>query len=216
MNRDFIFNQNRTALVEGGAKIYEPHSDMCVFLVQVCQGQVQGSRHGIISGPICTISIPMRVQVWGQGTFDVLHDHPLKALHDDGCQCYGAIIVQAGYRALLWDWNDGGRFEAFWYNRLTQGCVKNVCEDIFQLFCTVPEYPSRYIVRPAAFRGLTFDSTLLTLRGVRVREPGHQAVARLSEQGCCLWPQILHRIHSAGLGGRGQCYRQGCTILAKM
>lgn len=46
--------------------------------------------------------------------------------------------------------------------------LKDVCEDIFQLFHRVSEYMPM-LSSPAALRGLVWDRTLLTLVGARHR-----------------------------------------------
>lgn len=32
------------------------------------------------------------------------HDKPLEALHDDGCECDGQAVIEAGHCGLLWHW----------------------------------------------------------------------------------------------------------------
>ncbi len=42
-----------------------------------------------------------------------------KPLHDDRSKCYWTVVIEAGWRWLLRDWNDGGSFEACGDNSLT-------------------------------------------------------------------------------------------------
>ncbi len=44
---------------------------------------------------------------------------PFKALHENRSECYWTVVIEAGWRWLLRDWNDGGSFEACGDNSLT-------------------------------------------------------------------------------------------------
>lgn len=59
------------------------------------------------------------------------HDEPLEALHLNGCESNGTVVVEAGHCGLFWLRNDGGGLEA-WNNSSPQG-------DICALVCTVSE-----------------------------------------------------------------------------
>ena len=56
---------------------------------------------------------------------DVSHDQLFKALHGFRCECYGSVVIYAGYL--------GGLLKTFWYYRLGQGEVENVSEDTWHL-----------------------------------------------------------------------------------
>ncbi len=63
----------RDDCVECWTEVYEQHSDIRVFFVQICEGWVEGSGDGIIGravGPICKLEW---VQGGGEDRLDVLH-----------------------------------------------------------------------------------------------------------------------------------------------
>ncbi len=57
----------------------------------------------------------------------------LEALHNNRCQCYWAIIVQATDDSLLLEWDYCSRLQAEWYSGLGQGLVKDHSKDPSQL-----------------------------------------------------------------------------------
>lgn len=59
----------------------------------------------------------------------VFHDKPLKALHDDRCECNGPLVIQAEHSKFLLHRDDGGHLDAHRNNRLAQGDAENVCKD---------------------------------------------------------------------------------------
>lgn len=50
----------------------------------------------------------------GQQGLDVPHDKPLKALHNDGFECNGPVVIEAGHCGLLQHGDDGDGLEACW------------------------------------------------------------------------------------------------------
>ena len=67
---------------------------------------------------------------------------PFKALHGYRCECYGYIVIQAGYLGVLGHRDEGGLLETCCYSRLGQGQVENVSEDTCQLVSACSEYTS--------------------------------------------------------------------------
>lgn len=58
----------------------------------------------------------------------------LEALHGDEGQCHWAVAIEAGWRWILWNRDDGGdALEASGDNSLAQRGVEEVCEDICEL-----------------------------------------------------------------------------------
>lgn len=51
----------------------------------------------------------------------------------------------------LWNRDNGGTLEAGGDNCLAQGGVKDVCEDIYELFCTVLKHMTRNVVNLAQY-----------------------------------------------------------------
>lgn len=56
----------------------------------------------------------------GGGRLDVMHDYLFKALHEDGGKCNRTVVIEAGWRWLLRNWNDCGSSETCGNNSLTQ------------------------------------------------------------------------------------------------
>lgn len=77
---------------------------------------------------------------------DVLHEQLLKAFHDGGSQCYRPIVIVAGWVGLLLNWYYCGGFETHGDNRLAQGDVEDVREDILELLGTVLQDTTRYVI----------------------------------------------------------------------
>lgn len=77
----------------------------------MCEDWVKSRADCILYRPIGPVYKLKRVQGGGQDGFNVGHDQPLEALHDDRCQCHGAIIIEAGWSRLLWHGDDGGGLE---------------------------------------------------------------------------------------------------------
>ena len=70
------------------------------------------------------------------------HDQPFKALHGYRRECYGAVVIYAGYLGILGHRDYGCLHETCRYYRLGQGEVENVSEDTCQLISTCVEYAS--------------------------------------------------------------------------
>ncbi|KAI4883463.1 hypothetical protein NFI96_028489, partial [Prochilodus magdalenae] len=81
---------------------------------------------GIVCRRVGTIRKLQWVQRRGELAFNVLHDKPLEALHDDRSECSGTVVVEAAHRGLLWDRDDGGGFEACWDDCSAQRDVQDV------------------------------------------------------------------------------------------
>ena len=73
---------------------------------------------------------------------DVSHDQPFKALHGYGRECYGSVVIEAGYLSVLGHRDYGGLLESCRYYRLGQGHDENISEDTCQLVSTCPGNPS--------------------------------------------------------------------------
>ena len=71
---------------------------------------------------------------------DVSHDQPFKALHGYRRECYGSVVIKAGYLSVLGHRDYGGLLETCCYYRLSQGQVENVSEDSCQLVSACLEY----------------------------------------------------------------------------
>ncbi len=56
------------------------------------------------------------------------HDKPLKALHDDGCECNRPVVIEAGHCGLLQHRDDGGSLETCWDDGAVHGCVQDFHE----------------------------------------------------------------------------------------
>ncbi len=70
----FVSELLRDDCVECWTEVYEQHSDIRVFFVQMCEGWVEGSGDGVIGravGPICKLE---GVQGGGKNRLDVVHD----------------------------------------------------------------------------------------------------------------------------------------------
>lgn len=87
----------------------------------------------------------------------MLQDKPLKALHDDGCECNGLVVIEAGHCGLLQDRDDGGSLETHQDDGAVQGCVKDASWSAHPL-STLP----RMLSGPTAFSGLTLLRVFLT------------------------------------------------------
>ena len=53
-----------------------------------------------------------KVECVGEGGSDVVFDKPLKALHDEGSECYGSVVIQFSYFPFLGHRDDSGHLEA--------------------------------------------------------------------------------------------------------
>ncbi|MEW3450088.1 hypothetical protein QOZ67_30985, partial [Pseudomonas aeruginosa] len=67
---------------------------------------------------------------------DMSHDQPFKALYGYRRECYGAVVIKAGYLHFLGHRDYGGLLETCRYYRIGQGEVENVSEDTYQLVRT--------------------------------------------------------------------------------
>ncbi|KAI5106773.1 sacsin [Silurus meridionalis] len=79
-----------------------------------------------------------------------LLDQPLKAFHDNGCQCYRAVVVQARWIGVFWHWHNGGAFKASGNSCLGKRQVEDVSKDPSKLLSTCPD-ESRDVVRSSGF-----------------------------------------------------------------
>ena len=64
--------------------------------------------------------------VSGEDFVDVGHDQPFKARHGDRCECYGAVIIYAGYLCFLGHRDYDGLLETCRYYILDQGEFENI------------------------------------------------------------------------------------------
>ncbi len=76
---------------------------------------------------------------------------PLKLLHDDGCECNGPVVIEAGHCRLLWHRDDGGRLETCRDDGVVHEFIKYVSEDISQLVCTSSEHFAQNVVWSRSF-----------------------------------------------------------------
>nr|XP_049575848.1 uncharacterized protein LOC125968620 [Syngnathus scovelli] len=118
------------------------------------EGRVEGRADGILRGPLGTVRKLERVNGGGENGLDVLHDQPLKALHDDGRQCHRAVVIEAGRCRFLRHRNDGGSLETRGDDGLLQGNVKDVREDTRQLPSAVLQRSTRDVVRARRLTGV--------------------------------------------------------------
>lgn len=78
---------------------------------QMFQAQVEGRGDGILQGAVQLVCKLIRVESWWESGDDVVLHRSLKALHDDGSQCYRAEVVQVSDVRFLRHWNDGSSLE---------------------------------------------------------------------------------------------------------
>jgi len=76
----------------------------------------------------------------------VYQDQSLEALHDDGCECYRAVVVEARRVGMFWQWYNGCGFKGCWHSCLGKGQVENVREDPSELLCTCPKHASKDVI----------------------------------------------------------------------
>lgn len=100
------------------------------FIFQVDKSQMEWGGDGVISRVFGVVRKLKGVQCGGQQRLDVPPDQPLKALHDDGCECDGPVVIEAGHWGLLRHRDDGGGLETRRNNGAAHGDVKDVSEDI--------------------------------------------------------------------------------------
>jgi hypothetical protein len=81
---------------------------------------------------------------WGfwDNDVDVSHNHPFKELNGYRRECYGSVVIQAGYFSVIGHMDYGGMLETCLYYRLRLGEVENVSEDNCQLVSACSEYMS--------------------------------------------------------------------------
>ena len=70
------------------------------------------------------------------------YDQLFKAFHGYRRECYGSVVIYAGYLSGLGPRDYGGLLETCCYYRLREGEVENVSEDTCQLVSTCAEYMS--------------------------------------------------------------------------
>lgn len=87
----------------------------------------------------------------------VLHNQPLKALHDDGNQCYGLIVIKTELEGLLCYEYNGCGLETHWE------MLKTSKSSPAQFLKTRPGILSC----PAALRALILERILFTLAGAK-------------------------------------------------
>ena len=86
-----------------------------------------------------------------------------KALHDDGSECYGAVVIYLSSLCFLGNRNNGGHLEACGNSRLDMSINTPASWSAHALSMQLG-MPSG----PAALRGLTRLNVLLTLAAVKV------------------------------------------------
>ncbi len=66
-----------------------------VVVIQVCEYRVQYCAYCILSAPIASVGKLVWVQCGWETFIEVCQDQSLKALHNNGCECYGMVVIQA-------------------------------------------------------------------------------------------------------------------------
>lgn len=117
------------------------------------------------------------------------------------------VVIIAGGRRLLLDRDDGGGFEARGDNSLAQRGVEDVREDIRELLSTVPQDPTRNVVRTQGFPWVRPSEGIASQYPGIASTPGRKEGVGSSVPGCCCLPQSGRRSRSAGSAERWSCYR---------
>lgn len=83
---------------------------MFVLFVQV--GKSYSLRVVAIVSSVERLEQLANCRCWGQQALDEPHDKLLKALHGDGCECNGPMVIEAGHCRLFQHGDDGDGLEA--------------------------------------------------------------------------------------------------------
>ncbi len=107
---------------------------------------MQYCAYCVLSAPIASVGKLVWVQCGWEAVLEMCQDQSLKALHNNGCECYGMVVIQARRGGVFRHWHNGCGLKACWHSCLGVGQVENVCEDPCKLLCKCPEHTSRNAV----------------------------------------------------------------------
>ncbi|KAK1792522.1 hypothetical protein P4O66_012459 [Electrophorus voltai] len=128
-------------------------------------------RDGIICRAVGVVREVQGVQRRGKLGLDVSHDDSLEALHDDGCECDGTVVIETRHRGLLRHGDDGGGLEACWDNGAAQRDVEDVCQDTCKLVKSMRDRQPRAPIHDASEAGCGLGSAAVLAVGKGVGAP---------------------------------------------
>ena len=94
-------------------------------------------RDGVLCGSVLPICILVRVHSDVSAVFDVVHNQPLKALHDYRGEGYQSIVIQSCHCGGFGNGDDCGGLQA--------------CQHLRQLVCAALQQPPGDIIGPCSF-----------------------------------------------------------------